>query len=493
MPRNRVVLWILAPSHLPLCPAVIESQLTTTSTAQVHSLRGNPPAETQLPGQRLNKHGRQPKPPKLRSACNQCNAAKVKCSGEREGCTRCVNLRVQCIYVESRVGKVQGIRTKRKRAPTESDTATDVPSRANSIGRAPEDRPDERQRADLCGPSVTSPKRHAPDSLEQALRSWSADSWNSTNWDNEIISLDVPPTIFEDYMNENATATHTTTTALDMLEIGTISDTTSANGSGIAFSSSELSSTISEPAGDSTEHKQYPPLRLTPPPQSAAPSAPALATPVSLVSAPASATLATKEPITPREPSAREIERSMAKIDSKCVLACANIITTLENYLLSELKVLDLILSTVRQVGDELKKLIQHQQQTRSDRCMLLFVTIMHQIIHLLEMGAKETFEEDSTHENVVSVGLFSDTQSCFMPKLGFGAFSINSEEQRAWKSHIIRKELQHTGELLAGILALARLGPRGACNSPEAVAERIKCLSMLERRLKSLGDKAGL
>ncbi|KAF2789635.1 hypothetical protein K505DRAFT_378094, partial [Melanomma pulvis-pyrius CBS 109.77] len=72
----------------------------------------------------------QPKPPKLRSACNQCNAAKVKCSGDRRGCTRCVGLNVECIYLESRVGKVQGVRAKRKKFQPENAPGNDTARRA---------------------------------------------------------------------------------------------------------------------------------------------------------------------------------------------------------------------------------------------------------------------------------------------------------------------------------------------------------------------------
>ncbi|RHZ55537.1 Zn(II)2Cys6 transcription factor domain-containing protein [Aspergillus thermomutatus] len=58
---------------------------------------------------------------KLRAACNQCHFSKVRCSGEKTGCTRCSNLGYTCIYVESRVGKVQGNRSRRRATQTEND------------------------------------------------------------------------------------------------------------------------------------------------------------------------------------------------------------------------------------------------------------------------------------------------------------------------------------------------------------------------------------
>ncbi|KAE8354400.1 hypothetical protein BDV28DRAFT_156241 [Aspergillus coremiiformis] len=56
------------------------------------------------------------RPPKLRAACNECHAAKVRCSGEKSGCQRCANLSLNCIFSISRIGKVPGKRSKANRA-----------------------------------------------------------------------------------------------------------------------------------------------------------------------------------------------------------------------------------------------------------------------------------------------------------------------------------------------------------------------------------------
>ncbi|KIW27969.1 uncharacterized protein PV07_07662 [Cladophialophora immunda] len=55
----------------------------------------------------------EPKPIKLRAACNHCFSAKVRCDGNKEGCRRCSEKRLSCVYSESRVGKVVGKRRKR--------------------------------------------------------------------------------------------------------------------------------------------------------------------------------------------------------------------------------------------------------------------------------------------------------------------------------------------------------------------------------------------
>ncbi|KAJ5266582.1 hypothetical protein N7478_009390 [Penicillium angulare] len=52
------------------------------------------------------------KPLRLRAACNQCYAAKLRCSGEKEGCDRCRRNGLSCEYQVSMVG-----RASKKRRP----------------------------------------------------------------------------------------------------------------------------------------------------------------------------------------------------------------------------------------------------------------------------------------------------------------------------------------------------------------------------------------
>ncbi|KAL4784202.1 hypothetical protein BJX76DRAFT_367837 [Aspergillus varians] len=73
------------------------------------------------------------RPPKLRSACNECHAAKVRCSGEKTGCQRCSNLRLKCAFSISRIGKVPGKRSKVNRvAATTVSTSSSAPISGSS-------------------------------------------------------------------------------------------------------------------------------------------------------------------------------------------------------------------------------------------------------------------------------------------------------------------------------------------------------------------------
>ncbi|KAL3457217.1 hypothetical protein BJX64DRAFT_293387 [Aspergillus heterothallicus] len=72
------------------------------------------------------------RPPKLRSACNECHAAKVRCSGEKTGCQRCGNLHLKCAFSISRIGKVPGKRSKANRVAAAASTTSAPISTATS-------------------------------------------------------------------------------------------------------------------------------------------------------------------------------------------------------------------------------------------------------------------------------------------------------------------------------------------------------------------------
>ncbi|KAI1778798.1 hypothetical protein F4818DRAFT_402493 [Hypoxylon cercidicola] len=429
--------------------------------------------------QALAEHGSQrlqPKPPRLRSACNQCNAAKVKCTGEREGCSRCKTLHTECIYTESRVGKVQGLRSKRKKLELQQSA-----SRVSSVDRDQTD-------VTVTNPSTTqSPKRHAPNSPEQNHQQWS-ESWVSPEtWTYDVQMLDGALSNFSDILEDATLGSPANTSGgpgdlVSNEHVGTTSDV-GAMGYTLGFPNDRTSS-ISSSSGISSAATQSIRNRNS----ISSPSMPTIApdptrglpTPNSCpVTTPPQAKRPRRDPELDPEPP----EQNFAKLDSRCVLACAHILATLENYLLSELKALDLILEAIRKATIELKKLVQLQQQSRCDRCIILFTAIMFQVIELLEVGSRPLPESEEDFPGGFAAGM----QTHFVPALGFGAFSPTAEEQRAWRSQLVRREYRHVSEILSSVTVLARLGPRGASLAPEMVEQRTKCLMNLERKLKDL------
>ncbi|KAF2014415.1 hypothetical protein BU24DRAFT_213944 [Aaosphaeria arxii CBS 175.79] len=420
-------------------------------------------------GQQSSSKSHQPRPPRLRAACNQCNVAKVKCTGEKTGCSRCISLNTECIYMESRVGKVQGIRTKRKKTHPESAPSDDgVSSQSNSTQIQDDDEDEtegrDRNRADTLISSLPSPKAHFPDSADQiGLQPWSPGSWS---WNNELFTLD-----------SNITSRYTGETGVSgSSEASSAQLPTSITASSVC---TRLTEVECENIGNLTT----------------AAAIQSLPTPIFTPSTARPPTFTTTSALPQPTTETMSIQRqqALAARNSKCVLALANMVITLENYLVSNLKVLDLIIASVRTVAEEMRRILQYQRESRDDRCMFLSTTIMYQVIELLEIGANAVFEKGLAEQG--HAGPAEDFED-FTPKLGFGALStFNAEEQRSMKIHVLRKECQNMEEVLAQLLALAKVGPNaGAPPLSEAEMEdKTKCFTGLQIRLKNLICKANL
>ena len=70
-----------------------------------------------------------PNPPRTRTACTACHAAKVRCTGTNP-CARCTNSSLQCIYRISQVGRKRG---RRPTPPDSTTSTTTLPSSVNPL------------------------------------------------------------------------------------------------------------------------------------------------------------------------------------------------------------------------------------------------------------------------------------------------------------------------------------------------------------------------
>ncbi|KAM3081314.1 hypothetical protein ACMFMG_004781 [Clarireedia jacksonii] len=69
---------------------------------------GNDSESTEQPSQLQPVDGQQQRPAKLRSSCNECAAAKVRCDKAHPECVRCVTNEIKCVYgVSRRLGKTR--------------------------------------------------------------------------------------------------------------------------------------------------------------------------------------------------------------------------------------------------------------------------------------------------------------------------------------------------------------------------------------------------
>jgi hypothetical protein len=188
----------------------------------------------------------------------------------------------------------------------------------------------------------------------------------------------------------------------------------------------------------------------------------------------------TGEPARPQEPVSSPPVRKAFKaqpptepnIDSQCVLACCQIITNLETYIDASVRVLDLNLTMVKNALDTLSQVVSMQRDSRNSRCQMLFGVIMYQIIKLLERGCGDFLSKGPTSAGgqlskfEVGGGIF--------PGFGFGGFQVDVGQQRAWRARVVLRELQQVNEMLQRISA-GRVEPGQQPGT---------CLSDLERRL---------
>ncbi|RYP47129.1 hypothetical protein DL768_006772 [Monosporascus sp. mg162] len=369
---------------------------------------------------------------KLRSACNQCCAAKVKCTGERTGCERCRTTRSNCVYVESRVGKVPGVRAKRKQMLNQESPR---PQSSETISG------DRSAAAPGIAPTTESSSQ---DCEQDSVIGWTTD-WHIGAL-GDIIGADFQADA------SNIHVAHST---------ATITAPESSSGFAAAVSSSEEFSinAMHVTLGDfsMSQHPGSPSIEqvegLSPTPQ----------VPMSLG-------------LRPRN-----------EIDSQCCLECCQIINDLENYIMAELRSFKIILGIVRKALEKVRHLMGLQHRSRDLRCLMLFTPLMHQVLELLELCLFTVADEKERQQNRSLTGGLSG--------LGFGDFSMSdAEEQSAFRIHTMLREIHQATEVLSKLKTLAGVEPDprttvDGSRSTQAKA-RGECYADLEFRFRDLATR---
>ncbi|KAI1421988.1 hypothetical protein F5Y12DRAFT_717852 [Xylaria sp. FL1777] len=267
---------------------------------------------------------------KLRSACNQCCIAKVKCSGEKTGCSRCRSSGASCVYLESRVGKVPGIRAKK--------------NQSSSTGSQ-----QRRQQADTSETiQPTSPLSPATDSTSQSKESDQANPiWWSSDWNaspSETITAILPNDPHELHVQYNPPDSLTSQfDSLDTLGAAGNINLTDLDGEYAEMMSSQSPITTGgEPSVATTTAQQTSLLRGL---------------------------------------------RRRTETDSRCCQDCCQVIMELEHYIELELKDSNIVIGITRQALEKVAQLVTLQQGSTNLRCMMLFSALLYQIVELLEVG----------------------------------------------------------------------------------------------------------
>lgn len=161
--------------------------------------------------------------------------------------------------------------------------------------------------------------------------------------------------------------------------------------------------------------------------------------------------------------------------NSQCVIACTQIIFSLEKYQADNLKVLDLILGIVKRVAEKLDPLVNGQFGCPSTKCLALFNIIIYQLVEILEAGCADFLADTSDPKRP----LYSELEAGFH-ELDFGGLGIGYKDQERFRSQIILDVLRPVIKITQKMLFI----------STNAGLDRDSCHQDRERRLKTLVDK---
>ena len=174
-----------------------------------------------------------------------------------------------------------------------------------------------------------------------------------------------------------------------------------------------------------------------------------------------------------RMASSDQTAASTRKLHSQIVISATQIASKLEDYILSELKALDLALQIARDALAQLNKLIDLQQADHNFRCIALLYLILSQIVELLESSASIAFTNtSSSFSDGSSQSSMPEINGGFIPNrgaldIGIGAFRASAEEQQTWRARIVLKDLGQCSETLQRISILGKPASRSRPLTP--------------------------
>jgi hypothetical protein len=173
--------------------------------------------------------------------------------------------------------------------------------------------------------------------------------------------------------------------------------------------------------------------------------------------------------------------------DSQCILECSKIITDLENYIMADLKAFKLLISIIKKALDSQATLIGLQQGSRNLRCLFLFSTILYQVLEMLESSVASARRESRSAQD--SSGSYPSAAAQF-PRLAFGDFGMDPEDQLAWQLQTVSREVNHAIEVIRKLKSLSGIGPEDESRRGDDIGNsREGCYLDLEMRYSALSS----
>lgn len=159
--------------------------------------------------------------------------------------------------------------------------------------------------------------------------------------------------------------------------------------------------------------------------------------------------------------------------DSQCVIACSQIIFSLEKYQVDKLKVLDLILGIVKRVTERLDPLVNGQFGSPNAKCLALFNIIMYQLAEILEAGCTDFLADTSDAQRPFS----SELLEAGFYELDFSGLGMGYKDQERFRSQIILEVLRPVIRIMQKVLFISTNAGLDGDSSCQDIESRLKTL----------------
>jgi len=407
---------------------------------------------------------RAPRPSRLRHACNQCHAAKVKCSGEKDGCWRCLQQSLSCDYSESMAGKVPGKRA--RRPAVAAAAAATLPACGISFAQ-----PEATESGPLRGARSPMTTQIFSAVLEDPNETWNqadppgltASGQDDVGWSPGLsfdlnYGCDVPgdPPIMASPRNDLHPPHSHPPNHSDVSQTWSRSESRPAqesyNGPATQQQTSPTTPSTTSWAQDTPNPAFTPSLTFSG------------STINDSQSRDSPSDVHNEAPESQGQPRTTAPPPAPSHADeAQCIQVCGEVVESLQGYLVADLKVIDIILPTVSQTLTTLQSLFDPPRRPGVS-CSLhyqsLLVTCILQLVELISMGCRGLREEYTA-----ALTRVAQTPA----KLGIG-LSMSAAERRDRKAAKVLEQLRGIRVKIADVLIKARLTSRAAPLQPASI-----------------------
>lgn len=359
----------------------------------------------------------------------------MKCSGQKSGCDRCRNLGCECVFVESRSGRVPGVRAKQTKQsePVPNSVESSTSPDSFSVSNASEG-PNQGQ-ARFSAPGSLPVDFDLATSADNAFSDWPADMDFLVQGD----ILNNGEAFLGPFQNESITTASEFGRAQSLSFHPPVPNLAQTTGYSVLNQNDTARHESLSAMYNKRETQAF--QNRTPP------------------------SISTHH--TPPQGFVLNSCRA-SESDSNCIIKCIQIINTLENWISADLKPLDIILQSSRQTIEELDAVLSDQESSGNRRALTLCIVALSQVVELVENGCKSFFGD--VHQKPQNKPIGGEQTSKIIFNLG--DFVETPSEHRVRKAELVVQELQGCQRMLQKLAC--RLRKRAGTNEPNSLGEQL-------------------